>query len=49
MDELLALHSQKKIAPHVDRIFAMEDVAEAHHLLETRRTKGKLLLIPFAE
>jgi NADPH:quinone reductase-like Zn-dependent oxidoreductase len=30
--------------PHVDRIFPLEHAADAHRLLETRASKGKLLL-----
>jgi NADPH:quinone reductase-like Zn-dependent oxidoreductase len=30
--------------PHIDRVFSLEQAAEAHRLLETRASKGKLLL-----
>jgi len=32
------------LAPHVDRVFPAEEVADAHRLLETRQAKGKVLL-----
>lgn len=32
------------IAPHVDRVFAFEDVVEAHRYMETNRQVGKIVL-----
>lgn len=34
------------LRPHVDREFALEDVAEAHRYIHERRNVGKVLLIP---
>jgi NADPH:quinone reductase-like Zn-dependent oxidoreductase len=44
MDELLALLERGVIQPVVDRIFPLEDAAEAHRYLHARRTRGKVLL-----
>ena len=44
MDALFALYREGAIRPHVDRVFGIDEIGEAHRLLETRRSKGKLLL-----
>jgi synaptic vesicle membrane protein VAT-1 len=44
MREILELWRRDVIKPHVDRVFALADAREAHALLETRKTRGKLLL-----
>lgn len=31
---------------HVERVLSLEDVAEAHRLVETGRTTGKIVLTP---
>ena len=36
------------IKPHVDRIFPLTEAAAAHHYLQDRRNKGKVLLDPHA-
>lgn len=49
----LAEAAAGKLSPHVGRTFAMEEAAEAHEALESRKTTGKTLLVirpssPFA-
>ncbi len=44
MGEILRLARASVIAPHVDRVVPLEAAAEAHALLESRQTRGKLLL-----
>ena len=44
LDAVLALSTQGTIRPHVDRIYPLSRAAEAHLRLETRASKGKLLL-----
>ena len=31
----------------IDKVFPLREAAEAHHLLESRKTTGKLVLVPF--
>jgi NADPH2:quinone reductase len=38
--------SQGKLRLHIDHIYPLRDAAQAHRDLESRRTTGKLLLIP---
>lgn len=44
MDELIAWHQAGVIKPHVDAILPLAQAAEAHRLVEQRRSKGKILL-----
>jgi len=37
---------QGKVRPRIMRTFALEDVAQAHHLLESRASYGKIVLCP---
>jgi NADPH:quinone reductase-like Zn-dependent oxidoreductase len=34
------------LKPHVDRVFPLEKVAEAHSYIEARRNIGKVVLVP---
>lgn len=43
---ILALYSQGRIAPHVHATFPFERAAEAHSLLESGNSLGKILLVP---
>ena len=45
-DALCALYERGQIKPHVDRTFAFDDAAAAHHYLHDRKAKGKVLLVP---
>lgn len=45
--EALALVSAGKLRPQVDRIYAMEDLAQAHQYLADRRAFGKVVLRGF--
>lgn len=47
MHELLAWHQAGIISPHIDAVFPLDRVAEAHRLVEQRRSKGKVLLAAF--
>lgn len=44
MEWILAAWSRGAVRPHVGGVFPLEQAAEAHRLLESRRSKGKLLL-----
>ncbi len=44
--ELLALYASGAIKPHVDRTFAFDEAAAAHHYIQDRRNTGKVLLVP---
>lgn len=43
MEELLSLYEQKKIAPHVDKVFPLAAGADAHRYIQERRNIGKVL------
>lgn len=52
-DELLARaadvfgwHAEGRLAVHIDRVLPLAEAAEAHRLLEGRKTSGKVLLEP---
>lgn len=45
-NEVLALAAQGKLAVTIDRVLPLEQATEAHRLLESRATSGKLLLRP---
>jgi NADPH:quinone reductase-like Zn-dependent oxidoreductase len=45
MNELLKLIEEGKILPPKVTIFKMENVAEAHHLIESGQSTGKLVLV----
>ncbi|MDQ6930138.1 MAG: quinone oxidoreductase [Candidatus Eremiobacteraeota bacterium] len=45
-NELFALIVSGGLHVHVDRTFALKDGSSAHRYLESRRSKGKVLLIP---
>jgi NADPH:quinone reductase-like Zn-dependent oxidoreductase len=42
--QLIDLCDKGLIKPHIDRVFALADAAEAHRYLHSRRSVGKLLL-----
>jgi NADPH:quinone reductase len=44
--ELLGLVAEGRFHVHVDRVFPLEEAAEAHRYLEERRNRGKVLLDP---
>jgi synaptic vesicle membrane protein VAT-1 len=46
IETLIALYTQGKIKPHVDRAFPFAEAAAAHHYLHDRKAKGKVLLTP---
>jgi NADPH2:quinone reductase len=46
IDELVALWSSGAVKPLVGASFPLEDVAEAHRLVEERRSVGKVVLVP---
>jgi NADPH:quinone reductase-like Zn-dependent oxidoreductase len=45
-DQLLEWTGQGLLDVHVDRVLKLEEAAQAHRLLQERRTKGKLILVP---
>ncbi|NOW95923.1 NADP-dependent oxidoreductase [Mucilaginibacter sp. SG564] len=44
MEQIAKLLEQKIVIPHLDTVFAFEDMAKAHALLETGHTVGKIVL-----
>lgn len=44
--EIFGWHSARKLAFRIDRALPLSDAGRAHELLESRQTKGKVLLIP---
>jgi NADPH2:quinone reductase len=42
--DLFAAHRSGKLAVAIDRVFALDQAAQAHRFLESRGTRGKLLL-----
>jgi NADPH:quinone reductase-like Zn-dependent oxidoreductase len=44
LDALLKMFAQGTVKPHVDRVFALSDAAEAHRHLQERKNIGKVLL-----
>lgn len=45
MKRLLALYEEGTIRPHIDRTFPFEQAAEAHTYMESRQSKGKVVLV----
>jgi NADPH2:quinone reductase len=45
-DDVLSWVSKGELKLRIERTFALSDAAEAHRELESRRTTGKLLIIP---
>ncbi len=43
MEQLLSLFAQKKISPHVDRVFPLSAGPDAHRYIQERRNVGKVL------
>jgi NADPH:quinone reductase len=46
LTELLGMVAEGRFHVHVDRVFPLEEAAEAHRYLEERRNRGKVLLDP---
>jgi len=44
MRELIEWRQAGVIKPHIDRVFPLDQAAEAHRFIEQRRSKGKILL-----
>jgi len=44
IDTLLVLQQKQVIHPYIDRIFALDEVAQAHQFIEERKSRGKILL-----
>jgi len=44
MREILALWQAGALRPHIDQVFELADAGAAHRLLESRQSRGKLLL-----
>lgn len=46
MDQLLAWAAQKRLAPHIHRIYRFDEIAEALNAIAARAVKGKAILVP---
>ncbi|MEU3167083.1 zinc-binding dehydrogenase [Streptosporangium sp. NPDC006930] len=46
LSRLTALTESGRLRVHVDQTLPLSEVAKAHELLSTRRTTGKIVLIP---
>ncbi len=46
MRQIVEWYDEALFRPHVDKVFAFSDAAAAHHYLQDRQNRGKLLLIP---
>jgi NADPH:quinone reductase-like Zn-dependent oxidoreductase len=46
MTHLIGLCDSGRIRPHIDKVFALEEAADAHRYLHDRRNVGKVLLRP---
>lgn len=46
MTDLIGLCESGRIRPHIDKVFALEEAADAHRYLHDRRNVGKVLLRP---
>lgn len=46
MTHLIGLCDSGRIRPHIDKVFALEEAADAHRYLHDRRNLGKVLLRP---
>ncbi len=46
MRVLLGYAEAGKLRPHIDRVFAFDEAAEAHRYIEDRKNEGKVLLRP---
>lgn len=44
VDDVLPLLADGRVVPNVDKVFAMEDVVEAHRYLESNKNFGKVVL-----
>ena len=44
MQDLLSLYLAGKIKPHIDRVFPLAAAAQAHHYVQDRLNRGKVLL-----
>jgi len=43
---IIALYTRGQSAPHVHATFRFEQAAEAHRLLESGKSVGKIILVP---
>ncbi len=46
LETLLKLVEEKKIKPIIDRVLPLEEIQEAHRLIEEREIFGKIIMIP---
>ncbi|MFE8072281.1 medium chain dehydrogenase/reductase family protein [Marinobacteraceae bacterium S3BR75-40.1] len=46
MDRLMTGYADGWVRPHVDKVFKLEEGAQAHRHLEQRRNMGKVVLVP---
>ncbi len=46
LEQIIAWYDEALFRPHVDKVFPFTEVAAAHHYLQDRKNKGKILLTP---
>ena len=46
MEEVLMLVATEKLRVTINDVFALDQVVDAHTLIENRKNKGKVVLIP---
>jgi NADPH:quinone reductase-like Zn-dependent oxidoreductase len=46
MEQLIAWYDEALFRPVIDRTFRFSQAAEAHHYIQDRKNRGKVLLIP---
>ncbi len=46
LQELIQMHNDGHLNPHIDKTFKLEEAADAHHYIQDRKNLGKVVLIP---
>jgi NADPH:quinone reductase-like Zn-dependent oxidoreductase len=46
LEQIIAWYDEALFRPHIDKLFPLAEAAAAHHYLQDRQNKGKVLLVP---
>lgn len=46
MEQIIAWYDEALFRPHVDKVFSFDEAVQAHHYIQSRKNKGKVLLRP---